>query len=92
MIGRRHHLFNYRAYLEEELDDCEEKMCIRDSLSTVKLYAGNVTKTRMEADNIAEKQINYLCILRKKEPAFAAGSYKMQRKDSDDLLLSLIHI
>ena len=56
------------------------------ALSTVKLYAGNVTKTRMKADNIAEKQINYLCVLRKKEPAFAAGSYKMQRKDLDDLL------
>lgn len=35
------------------------------ALSTVKLYAGNVTKTRTKADNIAEKQINYLCVLRK---------------------------
>ena len=32
---------------------------------------------KRQADNIAEKQINYLCVLRKKEPAFAAGYYKI---------------
>ena len=32
-------LFNYRAYLEEGLDACEEQMCIRDRTGKVLLDA-----------------------------------------------------
>ena len=58
------------------------------ALSTVKLYAGNVTKTRRKADKVAKEVAIYLCVLHKISVAAATEKYSStaRRTKSNDRL------